>query len=153
MPVKRPTLDDPMYSQKNPHQVFLLVFSLVSAAPLMWNGQSGVPAMDRALNDLAVQAWGGCLLFGSIMALVGQWWRGHTWNGLVIERSGLGLVGTGAIIYSMVIWFSASNVSGGPRFAAAITMAYGLDCLWRCGQITRRLRWIKALITEVNHDQ
>lgn len=146
LPIERPTLDDPLYSQKNPHQTFLLVLSLFSAAPLLFGGSTGSATLDAHLGTFTVLMWGVCLLFGSLVALIGEFWPGHTWTALVLERAGLGLVGAGAAIYSFVVFTTVPDA----RFAVSITAAYAASCLWRVGQITRRLRWLRALIRGLN---
>lgn len=147
IPVNRPTFDDPLYSQKNPYQTFLLVLSLYASAPLLAGRSAGSSALDEALNHATFITWGLCLLVGSLITLLGEFWPGHTWNGLVLERTGIGLVGLGALVYSVVVFF---NVHTDVRYVVGVTAAYGLSCAWRVVQITRRLRWIRALIEETN---
>lgn len=147
LPIDHATLDDPLYSQKNPHQTFLLALSLISAAPLL-GGSSGSAALDAHLGHTTVVVWGLCLLVGSAVALVGEFWPGHTWTALVLERAGLGLVGLGAGVYAFVVFTSVPDA----RFAVSITAAYAASCLWRVGQITRRLTWLRALIKGLNAD-
>src|SRR5690242_13761561 len=103
LPIDRPTFDDPMYSQKNPHQTFLLVFSLYASAPLVFDGQSASRTLDTSISPFLVILWGCFLLIGSAVALVGEFWRGHTWTSLVIERVGLLLVGVGGAFYCGVL--------------------------------------------------
>ena len=148
LPVTRPTLDDPIYSQKNPYQAFLVALCIVSSLPLL-RGQTSSAVLEQQLGDTMVVTWGATLLVGSLIVLVSEFWRGHTWTALAIERSGLLLVGTGAGIYSVVVWSNAQHIDD-IRFIAAVTFAYAGACYWRCLQITRRLRWIRALVAEVN---
>lgn len=81
LPIDRPTLDDPVYSQKNPYQTFLMGLSVVSSLPLL-SGHSGSAVMDEALSDFVVTLWGLLLLIGSLVVLAGEFWRGHTWTSL-----------------------------------------------------------------------
>jgi hypothetical protein len=147
LPVDRPTLDDPVYSQKNPHQTFLLLFSLFASAPVVFGGESASRALDRTVTPLLVALWGGVLLTGSIIALIGEFWRGHTWTSLYLERIGLALVGCGGAFYALVVYFTIGHEA---RYVVGITAAYSLSCLWRVVQISRRLVWIRALVAEVN---
>lgn len=147
LPINRPTLDDPLYSQKNPHQTFLLVFSLYAAAPLLTGRSAGSAVLSEVLNQATLVTWGLCLLIGSLVALVGEFWPGRTWDGLVLERTGVGLVGLGALLYSGVVFFT---VDSDTRYVVGVTTAYGLSCVWRVAQITKRLRWIRSLILETN---
>ena len=94
-------LGDPLYSQRNPHQIFLLVLSVIAAVGLI-EGVTGSQILDDALSDPAVSAWGAFLLIGSVTGLIGMWWK-RTWTGLVVERSGLFTVATAATIYSVLV--------------------------------------------------
>lgn len=147
LPVDRPTLDDPVYDQKNPHQTFLLILSLYASAPLVFDGESASESLDKAVSPFLVVLWGAVLLVGSAVALVGEFWRGHTWTSLVLERVGLLLVGIGGGFYCIIL---ALTVGGNARYVVGVTTAYALSCLWRVMQITRRLNWIRALVAEVN---
>jgi hypothetical protein len=147
LPVDRPTHDDPVYDQKKPHQVFLLIQSLYASAPLVFDGESASHSLDKTVSPLLVTVWGAVLLIGSTVALVGEFWRGHTWTSLILERIGLALVGTGGAFYCIVL---ALTTGPGTRYVVGVTTAYALSCLWRVGQITRRLRWIRELVDEVN---
>lgn len=103
-------LDDPGYSQRNPHQAFLIGLSIVASLPLL-RGQAQSSLLERELDDRTVVLWGGCLLVGSLLALFGEFWPGRTWTGLVLERGGLGLIGGAAAVYAVVTWSSVGNHS------------------------------------------
>ena len=147
LPIDRPTLDDPLYSQKNPHQTFLLLFSLVASLPVLLAGESISRALDNAVNPVLVTAWAAALCVGSTIALIGEFWRGHTWTSLVLERVGLAFVGVAGLFYSIVLAVTMGKSAG---YVIGVTGAYSLSCLWRVGQITRRLQWIRDLVAEVN---
>ena len=148
LPITRPTLDDPLYTQRNPYQTFLLILAAISSWPLL-KGETGSAALEAELSDAAVMLWGVALLAGSLVALLGEFWRGHDWTGHVIERAGLALVGVAALIYATVIWTATDLAHADVSFAVALTAAWGAACLWRCGQITKRLAWIKGLRREL----
>lgn len=143
-----PTLDDPLYKQKSPYQTFLLVLCVISSWPLL-RGESGSGALEQELSDPAVILWGVCLLTGSVIALVGEFWAGRTWTALVIERAGLVLVGLAAIIYATVVWLNTETRPADVSFLVSLTSAWGTACLWRCWQITRRLAWMRGLLTSL----
>lgn len=138
-----PALDDPLYAQRNPFQTFLLTLSLVAAAPLL-RGDAGSALLERELPELAVVLWGACLLVGSLLAVVGEFWRGRTWNGLVVERAGLALVGGMAGVYAWIVW-RATGSTDEVRYLLAVQVAYAAACAARVVQITRRLRWIRQV--------
>lgn len=137
-------LGDPLYSQRNPHQLFLLVLSMVSAITLV-EGLTGSPTLDEVLPGTTVIAWGLFLLLGSATALLGMWLP-RTWTGLVVERSGLGLVSVAAMGYAGLIFVLAPDES----FTAFIHLAYGLSCAWRVRQIESRLKWVRAQVARLN---
>lgn len=138
-------LGDPLYSQRNPHQFFLLVLSVVAAIGLV-EGATGSLVLDEALNQSAVTLWGVCLLVGSLSALVGMWWP-RTWTGLVIERAGLFVVASAAGIYSWLVYAAAPDVA----YTAFVHVAYSLSCFWRVRQITVRLRWVREQVARLNN--
>lgn len=148
LPIDRPTLDDPIYSQKNPHQVFLLVLSILSAFPLLTNGTSASRALDESLTPAGVISWGICLMLGSVLALIGEFWPGHTWNALAVERYGLSLIAVGGLIFICFVWSHNVDLNG-VRYVTLLTVAYAGACTWRCVQITRRLRWLGRVIAEL----
>jgi len=138
-------LGDPLYSQRNPHQLFLLVLSVVAAIGLV-EGATGSTILDDALDATAVTLWGICLLTGSRTALAGMWGP-RTWTGLVVERAGLAVVGVAAGIYSWLVFAVAPDVA----YTAFVHIAYALSCLWRVRQITVRLRWVREQVARLNN--
>ena len=138
-------LGDPLYSQRNPHQLFLLVLSVVAALGLV-QGATGSAILDDALTDHAVTIWGICLLTGSLTALGGMWWP-RTWSGLLVERAGLAVVAVAAALYSILVYIAAPDVA----YTAFVHVAYAGSCMWRCKQITSRLRWVRAQVDRLNN--
>ena len=137
-------LGDPLYSQRNPHQIFLLVLSVIAAVGLI-EGVTGSQILDDALSDPAVSAWGAFLLIGSVTGLIGMWWK-RTWTGLVVERSGLFTVATAATIYSVLVIRAAPEAA----YTAFVHIAYAGSSYWRVVQITRRLRWVRRQVELLN---
>jgi len=137
-------LGDPLYSQRNPHQLFLLVLSVAAAVSLI-EGATGSEILDHALDPHAVTLWGACLLVGSLTGLVGMWWP-RTWTGLVVERAGLAIVASAAGIYAWLIYAAAPTVA----YTAFVHLAYALSCFWRVQQITIRLRWVREQVARLN---
>jgi len=73
---------------------------------------------------------------GSIAALAGMSWPG----GIFLEQIGLVAVGGGTLVYSTAIVATAGAQA---FFPAAITLAFGLACLWRWWQLQRTIREAK----------
>lgn len=139
-------MGDPLYSQRNPHQIFLLTFSIFSAVGLV-EGSTASPTLSDALGQYVETFWAVCLFGGSAVGLLGMWWQ-RTWTGLVIERAGLALVSGAAMIYSVLVFATIEDNS----YTAWIHMAYGLSCGWRVGQIFRRLRWVRRMVARANKE-
>lgn len=122
---------------RNPFEVFLLGLSLASTAPLL-RGESGSAALEAALPDLVVIAWGVSLGFGSALALIGLWWRRNPWAARVLERAGLLMVATAALAYMLVILSTVDPLTDA-LYVAAVQTAYACACLWRSWQLTQWL--------------
>lgn len=135
-------------SGRNPFELFILGFSLVTTLPLMWG--SPPPASTTALlGPFLVHVWAGILAVGCAVALVGVFWTGlrHVghWNptaagGLLIEGFGLVAVGVGDIIFAVAA-FGLSNSRG--VVAGGIVLGFALACLWRSWLIKR---WVRAVV-------
>jgi hypothetical protein len=147
LPIHRPTLDDPIYSQKNPHQAFLLVYSALVSLPVLFGGNSGSGSLDTELGKYGVVAWAVCLLVGSVVAAVGEFWRGHTWTALVLESAGLSLLVLGGTLFSVALFAQGEDA----RTVALLLASYAAACAWRIGQCIRRLKWLADLISEINY--
>lgn len=143
--------DDPVYEQKNPYQTALLALCVVASWPLL-QGETGSATLERELSEPAVILWGLCLLVGSLIALLGEFWPGRTWTALVIERSGLMLVGLSALIYAVIVWTSVGGAGADAAFIVSLTFGWGLACLWKSWQNTVRLRWMRGLLKELGKD-
>lgn len=137
-------LGDPLYSQRNPHQIFLLAFSVIAAIGLL-EGATGSVVLDDALPGFSIVAWGLFLLLGSSTALFGMWLP-RTYSGLVVERAGLAGVSIAALGYSWLVYRAAPDAA----FTALTHTAYGLSCAWRVKQINARLRWVREQAARLN---
>lgn len=138
-----PRLDDPLYAQRNPFQTFLLGFGVAASVPLV-RGESGSALLEAELSDLAVILWGTALLLGSILGLLGMVWPRHpdtrAWTGLVIERTGLLLVGGVGAVYALAVFQSVDDKAD-VAYIVGVQSAFVGACLWRVIQISRRMRW------------
>ena len=124
----------------NPFEVFLLSLSLVASVGLL-EGNSGSTVLDQRLSPLAVTMWGAALAIGSLLALLGIWCYRHPRHllqGLYLERAGLVLVGTAAAVYSFVVLYSASDISG-VRWSVCVQIAYAGACFFRAWQDNRAI--------------
>ena len=146
LPITRPTLDDPIYSQKNPHQAFLLLYSILVSLPVIFGGPSGSGSLSAEYGRYGVVAWAICLTVGSSLAAIGEFWRGHTWNALAIEAGGLALLVLGGVIFSVALAAQGDDA----RSVSLLVLSYSGACFWRVCQCLRRLAWIYSLVQEIN---
>lgn len=124
----------------NPFEVFLLALSLASSIGFL-QGNSGSTVLDARLSDTVVILWGIALAVGSAMALAGVYCyrkEATLMPGLVLERSGLSLVGVAATIYSFLVIHSASDVNG-VRWTVSVQAAYAAACFFRAWQDHRAI--------------
>jgi hypothetical protein len=143
-----PQLDDPLYAQRNPFQTFLLGAALGASWPLI-EGNAGSAVLERELNNAAVILWGICLGLGAAMGLAGMLWprtpANKAWTGLVVERSGLFLVGGAGAVYAIVVWSSVNGATSDVVYPVLIQLAFCAASFWRVAQITRRMRWWRTV--------
>jgi hypothetical protein len=134
----------------NSFQVFLLCLSVAASFGLL-QGNSGSTVLDARLSNLAVVLWGAALVVGSLLAMVGIWcYRtpARLFLGLYLERAGLLLVGTGAVVYSGVILYAAAHVSG-VRWTVSVQMAYAAACFFRSWQAHRAIKVIRHIYAQI----
>jgi hypothetical protein len=140
---------DPLHAGRHPFQTYLLALSVVSGLPILF-GYIGAGSMARELPFWLAFCWGLALFIGSSVALVGSYWRGNAANALTIERAGLAVIGSAAIVYGVVIIFAAGNTSvPGRIIPVAIIEAYGFSCIRRARDIGRI---VHAALTELKAD-
>jgi hypothetical protein len=140
--IRRPAATSRLRMQRNPFQTFLLVLSLAASLPLL-AGNPGSAALEEQLDPRVVVLWGICLLVGSAVALATEWLPGG-YRMLLLNRTGLLLVGLAAATYSVVILLAAGDVND-VRYAAASQIAYSAACVVRAHQVTRVMRVLKHL--------
>lgn len=122
---------DPLHAGRHPFQVYLLALCVVSGTPLVL-GLVEPRTIEAALPGWLATAWGIFLLTGAAVALVGSYWQGDYANALTLERIGLVLVGSAAVIYGVVI-FTVLDWAG--FVSACITAGFGVSCLSRARDI------------------
>jgi hypothetical protein len=131
---------DPLRAGRHPFQIYLLALSVVSGAPILF-GSIGAGSIERELPFWLAFCWGLALFGGSGLALFGSFWQGGYVNALTMERIGLAIVGSAAVVYSITIMVAAGSSSPPSRIVpAAIVLAYGGACLSRARDIGRIMR-------------
>lgn len=129
-------------SGRSPHSIALAV-GLMSIAVygLAFTTPSG--ALDEGLTATQRILFGVCASFGALLILLGVY-RRNLRTGLAIERAGQLLLGTGAVIYVIVLCIVSTFASSGIIVTMACAVAIG--SLWRMWQITHDLRAIRDVI-------
>src|SRR5918996_793715 len=97
-----PELVDPLEASRHPFEVYMLVLAAISGAPLLF-GKPNSCSIEETLPPLLVTAWGGMLVVGSLLALLGLYWRGRSSTALLMERAGLVGVGGAAVVYAAAL--------------------------------------------------
>lgn len=142
---------DPLDASRHPFETYLLLLATVSGVPLLF-GRTNSGSMNETLPFVVVSAWGAMLVFGSLFALFGLYWRGRPSTGLLMERAGLVGVGGASVIYSAVVLIQA-GFDG--MFSACIVVGFGLACFAQARRISRRIQLVLAEIRAVrehHHD-
>lgn len=137
----------------NPFEVFLLGLSLTSSIGLL-RGTSGSAVLDAKLDDVVVSLWGFALAAGSLIALAGVYCYRKERTlvpGLVLERSGLALVGVAASIYSIVVITSVPF--GDARWPVSVQIAYASACFFRAWQDHRAIGRTYRIIRRVRREE
>lgn len=91
---------------RNPFQVYLLAFALISSVPAAFGFTDPPPTVRNAIGMGAGRVWVVLLVIGSLVAIVGVIWPRHgilvSVNGLLLEQVGLVIVGCATVFYTSV---------------------------------------------------
>jgi protein-S-isoprenylcysteine O-methyltransferase Ste14 len=104
-----PSYADPFRVGRHPFQRYLLALAVIGSVPLLF-GEPTSGSVEASLPEPIVYGWGGILLFGSMIALLGVYWplkepitpRSFV-TALFLERLGLALVWPTALVYAGII--------------------------------------------------
>lgn len=145
-PEIEPVIPLPPKEPRNPFETLLLLW--IALASLSFAaGDPGSKLLEEALPERTVILWGAAAMIGSVTALAGVVMTRWTRDGLVLERTGLILVGGAALVYGLVVYGSAAHVED-VRYITGVQMGLALACGWRAVHITKRLRWARSVRAE-----
>lgn len=98
--------------------------------------ESLIAVLDPQWRNL----WASFLLFGGLIALLGINWKGEATTGLEFRRVGLCGCMTSSLTYGVVL------ACVGPKgyLAATLQLGFVLVCLIRTGQITWKIKHVRA---------
>lgn len=98
--------DGRLLGNRNPFQVYLLAFALLSSLPATLGFTTPPATVVSAIGPQPARVWVTLLVFGSTTALVGMVWPRRVAlvpvNGLLLEQVGLVIVGCATVFYTLV---------------------------------------------------
>lgn len=137
MPPARPTLRDPLISQRNPFEVYLLFIALVVSVLSLFGVKVSV-ALD-VQSTAVVFLWSVMVAVGSLAGLFGVLLPLSVLGiSLQLERFGMILMAGGVLVYAAL---AAHSQGFSAVWASGVNTAFGLACINRVVQITRRYKW------------
>lgn len=131
----------PEPTSRHPLIVFLFVLVAASGAAVLGT-QSAPGSIEEAVGRGGANAWGATLLVSSVLVLVGLVLQPNdrlVAYGVFLELGGMGALGWAAILYAGAAW---RLVGASAAFPAALTLGFGLACLWRWGSLIRGV-WLE----------
>lgn len=97
---------DPMGTERNPFQVYLLCLAILSGATTIGADiESTSGSVATYLNDWHKTLWSILLMLGASSGLLGMFWWGDPRTGLLIKRFAFSLLCIPVFIYGLVIFF------------------------------------------------
>lgn len=142
MRTSRPVLQDPLISQRNPFEVYLLIFGVIIGIAILQDIKVSATLQGNDVGGDASYMWALFVLLGSATALIGITIPPRNEillvRGLQIERFGLTLLSGACVVFSVLVAFYG-GADG--RLVAGQNLAFTLACLTRIWQITRRFGW------------
>lgn len=122
---------------RSPFQIYLISLVLIGGIGIITNTSQNT--VTQAMGEPYATIWGIFLTLGGLLILLGVYWPREAITGLIIERSGLVLLGGACFIWSiLLIWRIHTN----GLFSALLTFGLSLACL-------AQWRWINKSINEV----
>lgn len=135
-----PYRTDPQMAGRHPFEIFMLLLAAVTSIPSLLGAAPEPGSIEEALPGWASFSWQVALVIGSVMALVGIWWRERA-TGLILEQLGLALVGVAGVIYAFSVW---SVVGVAAAIPGGIILGFGIACIVRWRQIQRTINAVHA---------
>lgn len=128
----------------DPRAVFVLGASVLAGVTAIVV-QSSPPTLEALLPRWGVILWGISLVFGSALTLFGMALKGP--DGIQLEQLGSVILGVATAYYAVLVLFTVGTPAIMP---VSITLAWGIACLLRAGQLQALL---KRAINAVEEDR
>lgn len=103
-----------------------------------------------AMGEPYSTIWGTYLTLGSIITLVGVYWRRNVITGFLVERSGLILLSSGSFLWAVLILYKL-HLEG--LFSVVLTLGFSSTCYIQIRWLNKNLdRIMKAITNEEKDD-
>lgn len=132
----------PLKWTRSPLQIFLLILCVFSGLLIMTNHSESqvIHSMGEPWSTL----WGAFLLLGSLIALLGIYWKNQI-TGMLIERSGIVLLGGASLIWPILV---LSKIGWAGIIAAIFTLGFSAACVWQVAYINHHMNLILHAINK-----
>lgn len=132
----------PIRWSRSPIQSFFLFLLMVSGILIALNLSRN--AITRDMGEPWASIWGGILAVGSAVALVGAYWPLKT-TGMLIERSGVLLLGGGSLYWAFMI-FKRNEFDS--LFTELIVILFAIACFVQVRYINKHMNLILEAISK-----
>lgn len=133
-------ISSPAPARRAADPVALMFFATLSGA-IQLVKDAPAPSIEDQLGYVFGLFWAGSLLIGGLVSLVGLFLKDEN-LGLLVERAGRIVLGSGALIYAVVLIYQ-NHVKAAA--AVAFFAAFALACAYRVIHITLWLRQVKVI--------
>lgn len=123
-----------------PHQVVLLVFSVVAGLVYAFRRAPEPKSFDQLISPVVLGVWYTLLLMGGLTGLVGSFWRRNVYRGLMLEQASMVMLCSALALYASAAFLAAGWAATG---AGGSLAAWCASCGWRWFQIARDLRLLR----------
>lgn len=127
---------------RHPDTVFIIGLCLFAGGAQLAAGTEPGTVSDLVPKWISL-AWAVLLTTGSVIILVGVFWRSRL-TGVLIEAVGRTIFGPTAVAYGVAIIAAVGDASG--LLAAAPLFGFGLAALWRVAQIARSVHDLRSVL-------
>lgn len=130
---------------RSPLQTFLLglcaVTGILIAADISRN------RITKEMGEPWATIWGLSLFVGAMIAIAGTVWRNKI-TGMLIERSGIMLLGLASLIWPIsIIWVTGIDA----LYSAVVTLIFSVSCFFQVRYINKHINLILEAINNGGH--
>lgn len=126
----------PIKWSRSPLQIFLLVLCILSGLVIVMDRSDS--KVIQEMGEPWASLWGVCLVAGSIIAIVGAFWKNKI-TGMLIERSGTVLLGGASFLWPIL---AVKIVGLDAAYPAAVTLMFSFACVWQVVYINHHMSLI-----------